>query len=645
MATREKTLMFAFPMITTIVTDAVVTNLTQITVYIPETSPTFTSVFVEVGFQDIITNTGGTIGEHRCGLRLGAAAYTTTTELDDITNTGENISGVIGPFDFTSHFTTNWTGTSMTCDVQVYFDQTTGTTLGMRNVTAILYVTYTYDDSSATNATQIKTVRIPLESPVGALTATANTNINTFPALTGVGGLLCEASPVIRNYFFLIEANENGQNNSTDFTLSVNIDSGTAFNFGIQERGLISERWCRWIWVPTVTPSTTASHTFQMWSSVATRTNHPAIELIVTYEFNASTTTKVLNSVILPIDFDSPLGNTTTAEASRHRVEYYAVEPGTLTLKQSAFRVNFNIANSPTSLLFRAGNQAYRSYTSTGAVVICGMFCLQQRIDSGGAQGAGITIARGSNAFVFDGYSGDSTNLLTNVGGYVILNYESDLSAAGIGAHNHSVWKVLSAWDALTFTQARVNNFAFSIPETNYYINTFGLLQYLWTAAAGQAIGIDVEVLSTEKQGAGYVEFYIDAYIGDGEIACNYIWFPGHDIVKRYPQTLETGKIDIEQARDWRALQTTVASDGAVLCLTYHSITYTISGSITGSNGTSNISLQLIRASDDMVMQEQTVAQNVTSYTFTVYDNTDLYYVTAQQDSTHLGITPTGTAT
>ncbi len=70
MAIRQKTIMYAFPTTTATVADAVVTNLTQITVYIPEASPTFISCFVDVGFRDIITATGGTIGEHRVGLRL-----------------------------------------------------------------------------------------------------------------------------------------------------------------------------------------------------------------------------------------------------------------------------------------------------------------------------------------------------------------------------------------------------------------------------------------------------------------------------------------------------------------------------------------------------------------------------------------------
>lgn len=121
MATREKTVCYAFPMSATQSTDAVAYDLSQITIYIPEASPTFTSVFAEIGFQDAITATGGTITEYRASLRLGANAYTTVTETDDLANSGENMAGVYGPVDFTSHFSTNWTSTSMTCDGQLYF--------------------------------------------------------------------------------------------------------------------------------------------------------------------------------------------------------------------------------------------------------------------------------------------------------------------------------------------------------------------------------------------------------------------------------------------------------------------------------------------------------------------------------------------
>jgi hypothetical protein len=130
MATRLKTVQYSFPVLASL-TNNTLTNMTQITVYLPETgTKTFRKVIAKVTADDIVTATGGSIGTRTVNLRLGAAAYTTNSNANTLTNSGENLS-VFYSADFTSHFTTNWTGTSMTCDVQVLTNQTTGTTLNM----------------------------------------------------------------------------------------------------------------------------------------------------------------------------------------------------------------------------------------------------------------------------------------------------------------------------------------------------------------------------------------------------------------------------------------------------------------------------------------------------------------------------------
>jgi hypothetical protein len=199
MATRQKTIQFAFPMLASL-SDATVTNLTQITAYIPETVVAFRSAFIVVDTQDIITATGGPITEWRVGFRLGAAGYTTTTETNDWVNSGENMAPHF-VVDVTSHFTTNWSGTSMTADCQVYVDQSTGTTLGQRNVTAVLHVTYDYDDTASTH---IKTVMIPLDSPTTSLNTAALTEIGT-NQVPNLDSVLPETSKVYRDIFFIID--------------------------------------------------------------------------------------------------------------------------------------------------------------------------------------------------------------------------------------------------------------------------------------------------------------------------------------------------------------------------------------------------------------------------------------------------------
>ncbi|MCA9324936.1 hypothetical protein KDA23_02605 [Candidatus Saccharibacteria bacterium] len=631
MATRVKTVQYAFPTYTSVVTNATVTNLTQITLYIPETVTAFRSVTVDVGFQDVITATGGTITEQRVGLRLGAVAYSTTAITDSITNSGEEMSIVDGPWDFTSYFTTNWSGTSKTCDLQVYFNQSTGTTLGMRNVTAIITVTYEYDDTAAT---QVKTAWIPLESLVGPLTTTANSNIGTsqIPQLTGAGGMLPENSVTIRDYYFVIEGNENTAA-TTDFTLTVNIDSGTSFAFGTQEAALNSQRYCRWIYKPT-TPSLGATHNFQMWSSLATRFHHTTITLVVTYQFTLSGTSTVLNSIQLPMELTGPLGATTTADASRMSRDIFINEPGTISMQQSGFRMNWNSAATPTGLRLRAGSQAYRVYTPQSGTV-AGMFGLQQRIDSGSAQGAALTLARGKNTITVDGYITVTTNQITNVSGYIILNYHSGLSPSGIGAHSHTIYYLLLAWAALLSDRTRIDNYSITLPESNYYFVGIGYIFYQIVQTASMGITFDTQCLSGEAKGGGYYDIYADAYQADNERSCSIVWMRGRDVFLRYPGDPGSDRVDIQTARNYRLFTSTTTSNGLMLTTTYNSITYTVSGNITGSNGGS-VTINIFRSDTNELVYTTSRTGNG-SYSFQWHDDTVALYASAYEDSNHRG--------
>lgn len=644
MAIREKTVIYSFPMTTTIVADAVVTNLTQITLNLPETAKTFTSVYAEVGFQDIITATGGTITEHRVGLRLGAAAYTTFTETDDIANSGENIAGVIGPIDFTTHFTTNWTGTSMTCDLQVYFDQNTGTTFGMRNVTAMLYVTYTYDDNPAVNATQVKTVRLPLESLIGALSTTVNSQIGTnqIPQLTGAGGILPENSVSIVDYAFIIEGNEHNNNTTTDFVIACSIDSGTATTFGDQEAALGSDRFCRWIYKPAV-PATTSAHSFHMWSGTsagvttaqANKMFMTSVELVITYTFNAASTTRVLNSICVPLEFDSPLGYTSAADTSRVTRDVIISDPGTITQRQSAVRIHWN-ANAGQTITVKVGSQTNRVYAHSNNTV-CGGITLQQRVDSGAATGAALTLSRGRNSFIVDVFGSNATIPATNVSGYLLLNYESDVSSSGIGGNTHTMYEVFQAWDALQTSPVVYTNKSIAIPEADYWLSSFGFLVYLWANTSSMYLGFDCEYAADEGPGAGWERIYGDAYASDAELGCSKVFFRARDAFRRFPNDTIGSRMNIETARSFRYYSTVGTAKGIISIHSTHANTYTISGNISGNNAVLPTELRLIDEVSNEIMEIKTLAAGTTAYSFTVYNDVIDYYVDAYQDNTHVG--------
>lgn len=645
MATRLKTIQFAWPMNIATIADVTTYSFPTKTLYIPENSAgspvTFRSVTVEVGFQDVITSGGGTIDEHRCALRLGAAAFTTFDETDLINSSGEKLSGVVGPIDFTSHFTANFgTGTSQTCDLQVFFSQSTGTTLGMRNVTAVITITYEYNDTATTH---IKSAWIPLESLTGALSTTAGTEIGTnqIPQLTGAGGMLPESSIVIRDYYFLIEGNE-ASTNATDWTINVQIDSGTTTAFGTQETALASCVFSRWIHSLTSTfPSTAAAHQFKMWATGIGRFNHGTITLVVTYEFAPGASTTILNSVYLPLEISSPVGAPDATAASRFQRDFFIEEPGTITLQQSAFRVNFNTPKTVNGMNFRAGSQAYRTYTNLAGVV-AGMYCVQQRIDSGGAQGSGVTLARGKNTLTIDLYTTDITDQMTNVNGYAIINYTSSKATAGIGVHSHTTFLSMYAWDAALTDRLVISSYAVSIPETSYYIVTAGFTFYQWMQSASASIGLVVGYLAGEGRGAGYNDIYTDAYQADNERACSIVWMRGRDAFKRFPTDPDTERMDLESARNYRLFTSANSSSGLMSTVTYHSITFTVSGTISGSAG-GTVTINTYRSDTHELMNTTTRVGNGT-YSFTWYDDTIPLFTEAIEGTVRYGRSTNATA-
>ena len=118
MALRLKTVEYWFGELETLA-DLTDTNFTQITVYIPESSITFRSVSLAIIVQDGAA-TVASINRRQISLQLGAAGYSAVNNTNVVTNSGEN-KWVDHSGDFTSYFSTNWSGTSMTCDAKNFF--------------------------------------------------------------------------------------------------------------------------------------------------------------------------------------------------------------------------------------------------------------------------------------------------------------------------------------------------------------------------------------------------------------------------------------------------------------------------------------------------------------------------------------------
>ncbi len=519
------------------------------TLYFPEVSSrVFKSVYAEVSFHDnIVFNTDGGLQSLKLDLTInGTGISSSITWTPNIGTSGENLSFVGGPFDFTTFFNTNVPSnlSSVGIIASLSYLASAGTTTLMQNASFKLYCTYEHDDA---DTTYIKTVIIPLESPIAGLATTAPgtlgnqqiprlldysfidttqledldlttipygnklsditltqsgdyrvriqvntlepptsatvrvnsnnrllasggptsnlniidaivtilpsevptklifryenngsnfsaraiTNLN-FPALAP--GFLPESNVNIRDYFIEIEGNE-AYGGSTDISLIASIDTNPSFNFGSLERSQNSDTYDRLIWnIPIGSlPDTSQPHNFELRSNVANTFRHVPINLYVTYEYNKTTTTKVNNTIILPWTLATPLtpnGTTFAQNSSTASTLLHIFEPNPL-LRQSALRINWNANNLLTTAFVRINSQvADTSYTDGGSA-FCGMNSLQHRFDTGAANPnantANVVLTRGLNYLLSSFYTDGGATIATNINGYYIINYKSDV--------------------------------------------------------------------------------------------------------------------------------------------------------------------------------------------------------------------------
>ena len=633
MATRLKTVHYAFPTLAAL-TNNTLTSLTQITIFLPETgTKTFRSVVAHVTFDDIVTATGGTLTTKTLNFRLGAAAFTSVANANTLSNSGENISFHLTA-DYTTHFTTNWTGTSLTADFQLQINQSTGTTTGMVNVGVTLEITYEYDDTSTT---QVKSVMIPLNAPVSNITTGAVT-YDTFPALDTY---LPETSKVYRNMYIVVQGNEH-RNATTDNTMTINLGASTVTT-GNYEGALQSDRWFRYVWNLTAAGfvGTAATQNFQLSTTVA-RFNHPQCYAVITYEYNETTSTSIMNSVMLPLDINAPFGGTTSADYQRATRDFFIQEPGTITTNKVAFFPFWSQIAVIAGLNMRIGTGAFVTYTDAGAQY-CGTNGGMVRNDSA------FTLARGRNSLNFDVYRTDTADFGWNASGFWLINYTSSKHSTGSGAHNHTVfWGLLQNGTAAAANNWDVAANSIIIPEVNHYITAIG--SRLITLLSGTTPGgilISIERLSAEG-GVQWERIFKDIKQTDAEIGTFYSWSQSKSLFKRWTGDTDSERIDSETNRRWRINlpqpAATAASGwvGVSQLFTYHTITYTVSGTVSGSSG-GTVTLNVHRATSGEKVLSTTRTGNG-AYSLTWYDNTETLFVEARESGILLGRSDTGVA-
>jgi hypothetical protein len=644
MALRTKTIEYAFNFSTATRTSAATTSFTQIAALaIPETtSRTFRSVILQFfapDAEDTATSTSTIVMSITLG---GSGASSATISGQTLVNSGENYSMMFWR-DVTSYFQSSFTGTSHTCDASIAI--TGPQTI---NHSAKLIITYEYDDSAET--TRIKTVRIPIDGNNGALT-TALTTVGQASQIPALDTFLPEASKTYRDIFFEVWSHT-GTTAATAATMTMRYNGATSLTSGqfsnstgnTNTPSLNTDRSIIRIDKLLGTLGTAGANTVE--ASVTSTTGCPfnclGGVLVVTYEYDHDASTTILNSLQIPIiDEAGFMGGPTSADRSRFRASYFIQEPETITLVQSGVLFSCIDAGALT-YIFNAGAQTDRTFTHP-ATARAGCVFHTRRVDSGALGGAGVTLARGLNEFTFEYYatSGTTGNIGSNASGILYLNYYSGKHADGDGAHAHTTSWIHTGYMASTLLQRYqyTPNTVPIINETNYWITSTGfeiVLITSGTASGSLGISLQAEIQSGESQGAGWRDLYTSIYASDAEMGTSVIWGRARPDFKRYPNDMDSERLSLETSRAFR-FDCSLTSVGQVRQLvTWHSITYTLSGTVTGSDA-GTVTIDMYR-SDTLEKLDSTSRTGDGSFSFTWYDDTIPLYLIAY-DSTNKVIT------
>lgn len=594
MGVKNKTIEYAFPLSTASVASNGARDFTATTIFIPETtSRTFRSVVLECTAYD--NGTAASLIAVLMGISLGAVARDDRTVTQTITNSGENQAFVFTR-DVTNYFVTNWTGTSMSAGCRL-------TIGGVSTIscTAKLIITYEYEDSVTT---QIKTVRIPIEGNTGSLSTTL-TNVgslaNQLPALDT---FLPEASKVYRDIFFETYTHS-GTTGTTDRALNLRFNGVTTLS-ATYEGGLATDYPIKRI--DKISGSFNTNTAFNIQASTA-NVDMPfhclSGILYVTYEFNASTTDTVMNSLFLPIVDED--GYTPSGSANRDVYDktIYIQEPAPpsagYVLEQSSVFFSTIDAGAITFDI-RVGQQGATTYTHP-ATVRGGNVFMMRRFDTGAQQDSLYELVRGRNTLRTSYFSTSATagSQGSNTSAVMILNYKSGKSEQGIGSHNRTtVWNMLdysatTLATQLIFTGSRTP----VIPETYYWItcNGFELKLITQGAAVGTlAASLQAEQLDGEG-GPGWINYYSSMYASDNEIGPSWMWntCKGSFVQSQDDFRTTSGHVLVETAaRRYRYDQLTAVSYlQAQKYLTYHSISSSIAVNVTGFTTAGNVTVNV----------------------------------------------------
>lgn len=630
MATQQNTVEYAWDHINTATNEDTVFTSGDITINIPEnTSRTFLSCILDIVVHDNEASVADDISAINVGASCnGGTNWTDRNITTTLADSGEQMSFHIYA-DVTAEFTARFSGTSDTCRFRLQMDYSS-TGNQFLNISAKVIITYQYDDTAQT--TRLKTVRIPLESLTTRPASATPTEIGT-NQIPNLDSFLPDEG-TYRAIFAEVWLNT-APNGTTDSTITLDLNTTPSLTIGTIENGNQSPILIRITWDLLAAGMTTnAAHALRFTANSVAMGVAIGGFITVTYEYNHSTVTSVMNSVILPVGMES--GQLlTSGDKTRLEFKFFVTEPATITLAQSAVVVFLGLSTNTPTFSLAVGGQSARTYTLSQQTGQAGGALVVQRIDSGGAQGAGITLARGWNTITVDFYA--STTFLSGAGCYLLLNYTSGVAGGGAISHKKTIAKcIMDTQGAAASVNRTGTSQSVAIPETNYWIDGV-MCDVDVQRDASYGFSLKAEKQSGESPGAGFAVLGHQISVQVAERYFQKCFFDATALFKRHPGEVDAYRMDIETSRDFSFLASANSLFGLVLWVTYSAITFSGSRAVTAYGGDgSGIVVDLFRTDTREWLYTFTTSAGGT-YTPTVYDDVLDYMSIAREDDTHVG--------
>ncbi|HZJ64913.1 MAG TPA: GPW/gp25 family protein [Kofleriaceae bacterium] len=648
-ANRRKTIEYAFatrltPLATnTTLATAARYDTASLTLTIPEiTSRAFLSVRLVATYRTEYAVTNGITG-WRMGIKLGAAAASDTDRTFTAQNTANRNLFDVVDLDVTSYFNASFgTGTSQTCVASLAVATTTATNIN--GITFKLVITYEFDP--AAQPTRIKTIRIPIQSQTGPLTAaqqeigtdsTAPAPANQIPALDT---FLPEAGKVYRQIFLESAANDVNTAGNTAFRPFLQIDAATEVGRATIDETLATGLVWRDVLDLTGAMTTNAPHALKMRCDLAGRMTFAHSTLVVTYEYNAATTSSIMCEAIVPLTMsnDDSFGlaqgesfSTNVAGDAQALIAALSIQEANPVIAQSAVYLNVMSYSTGGPVNVRAAAQPYRPY-NPGTVAVADMPVVH-RVD----HSSGWTVARGDNRLVLNLFN--AVTVRCDVTGYALINYTA-AAPADVDTATHAVNYFIAAYSnssgPVLDIPASGGGQRAPVLGTPYRIQGAMIEQYYHASSNALFNQLLLEQRSGEWDGAGF----ITTPYRHGGIAQVGSWRTVWALTRACNlDHFHTGKLNVETAR--RQVAWCNGSTGQASWswwITYHQLSFAVAGAVTiGGAPVGNGKTVEIYARDNRNNAEYvtstTTGSGSGSFAVAVVDNTRTYFASYQDGS------------